>query len=113
MALYKLESVNDFAHRGHNLRICCNGCARIIKAIAVTIMREKLLNEFIRKWCKDRARDLLVYADNDSSKKNTVNRKRSRQPPLIMSLSCFRLLSISSSDNSGRGSRYVFGRTVA
>ena len=40
MARHSLDSVNEFARRGYNLRITCGGCGRIIEAHAVAMMVE-------------------------------------------------------------------------
>lgn len=40
MVRHSLDSVNEFARRGYNLRIICNGCGRVIEASAVLLMQE-------------------------------------------------------------------------
>jgi primosomal protein N' len=35
-----LDSVNDFAKRGYNLRICCEGCGHTVEASAVLMLQE-------------------------------------------------------------------------
>ena len=40
MVRHKLDSVNNFARAGYNLRITCNGCGRVIEASAVHMMQE-------------------------------------------------------------------------
>ena len=40
MVRYKLDSVNECARRGYNLRITCGGCNRVIEANAVLMMQE-------------------------------------------------------------------------
>lgn len=40
MVRHKLDSVNECARRGYNLRITCGGCARVIEANAVLMMEE-------------------------------------------------------------------------
>ena len=40
MVRHSLDSVNEFARRGYNLRITCGGCGRIIEANAVHMMQE-------------------------------------------------------------------------
>jgi len=40
MARQKLDSVNECARRGYNLRITCRGCDRVIEANAVLMMEE-------------------------------------------------------------------------
>ncbi len=40
MVRHSLDSVNEFARRGYNLRICCNGCGRVVEASAVLMMME-------------------------------------------------------------------------
>ena len=40
MARHKLDSVNECARQGYNLRITCEGCARVIEANAVLMMQE-------------------------------------------------------------------------
>ena len=38
MVRHKLDSVNEYARRGYNLRISCGGCGRVIEANAVEMM---------------------------------------------------------------------------
>lgn len=40
MVRHSLDSVNEFARQGYNLRITCNGCGRVIEASAVLMMQE-------------------------------------------------------------------------
>lgn len=40
MVRHKLDSVNECARRGYNLRITCRGCDRVIEANAVLMMQE-------------------------------------------------------------------------
>lgn len=40
MVRHKLDSVNECARRGYNLRITCRGCHRSIEANAVLMMQE-------------------------------------------------------------------------
>ena len=40
MVRHKLDSVNECARRGYNLRITCGGCGRVIEANAVHMMQE-------------------------------------------------------------------------
>lgn len=40
MVRYKLDSVNDFARQGYNLRFTCYGCGRVVEASAVHMMQE-------------------------------------------------------------------------
>ncbi|SFO94124.1 hypothetical protein SAMN04488060_0857 [Qipengyuania nanhaisediminis] len=40
MARHSLDSVNEFARRGYNLRITCLGCGRVIEANAIELMVE-------------------------------------------------------------------------
>ena len=40
MVRHSLDSVNEFARQGYNLRICCNGCGRVIEASALEMMQE-------------------------------------------------------------------------
>ena len=40
MVRHSLDSVNDFARNGYNLRISCNGCGRVKEANAVEMMLE-------------------------------------------------------------------------
>ena len=40
MVRHKLDSVNECARRGYNLRITCAGCGRSIEANAVLMMQE-------------------------------------------------------------------------
>tara|TARA_Y100001933_G_scaffold233277_1_gene252481 strand:+ start:155 stop:466 length:312 start_codon:yes stop_codon:yes gene_type:complete len=40
MVRHKLDSVNECARRGYNLRITCGGCNRVIEANAVLMMQE-------------------------------------------------------------------------
>ncbi len=40
MGRHRLDSVNDFARRGYNLRIICEGCGRTVEASAVLMMQE-------------------------------------------------------------------------
>ena len=40
MVRHKLDSVNECARRGYNLRITCNGCGRVIEASSVHMMQE-------------------------------------------------------------------------
>ncbi|MBY6016164.1 hypothetical protein KUV75_14805 [Qipengyuania gaetbuli] len=40
MVRHSLDSVNEFARRGYNLRITCDGCGRVIEASAVLMMQE-------------------------------------------------------------------------
>lgn len=40
MVRHKLDSVNQFARQGYNLRITCEGCGRVVEASAVLMMQE-------------------------------------------------------------------------
>lgn len=40
MVRHSLDSVNDFARQGYNLRITCDGCGRVIEANAIEMMVE-------------------------------------------------------------------------
>ena len=40
MSRAKLDTVNEFARRGYNLRIACEGCGRVIEASSVLMMQE-------------------------------------------------------------------------
>ena len=40
MVRHKLDSVNEFARRGYNLRITCEGCERVVEANTVELMIE-------------------------------------------------------------------------
>lgn len=40
MVRHKLDSVNDFARQGYNLRMACDGCARVVEASAFHMMQE-------------------------------------------------------------------------
>ncbi len=40
MVRHTLDSVNDFARQGYNLRFSCDGCGRVIEANAVEMMLE-------------------------------------------------------------------------
>lgn len=40
MVRHKLDSVNECARRGYNLRITCDGCGRAVEANAVLMMQE-------------------------------------------------------------------------
>lgn len=40
MVRHKLDSVNECARRGYNLRITCAACGRMIEANAVLLMQE-------------------------------------------------------------------------
>jgi hypothetical protein len=39
MVRHKLDSVNECARRGYNLRIICGGCQRVVEANAVLMMQ--------------------------------------------------------------------------
>ena len=43
MVRHSLDSVNEFARRGYNLRISCGGCGRVIEASSVLMMQELVL----------------------------------------------------------------------
>ena len=40
MSRKKLDSVNDCARHGYNLRFTCNGCARVVEANAILLQQE-------------------------------------------------------------------------
>jgi hypothetical protein len=46
MVRHKLDSVNDFARKGYNLRITCQGCGHVVDASATTMMQD-----LIRRRC--------------------------------------------------------------
>lgn len=40
MGRFKLDSVNEFARRGYNLKIVCDGCSRVVEASSVLMQQE-------------------------------------------------------------------------
>lgn len=40
MSRTKLDTVNEFARRGYNLRIACEVCGRVIEASSILMMQE-------------------------------------------------------------------------
>ena len=40
MVRHKLDSVNDFARQGYNLRFTCDRCGRVVEVGAVRMMQE-------------------------------------------------------------------------
>ena len=40
MVRHRLDSVNECARRGYNLRIVCDGCGRVVETNAVVMMQQ-------------------------------------------------------------------------